>query len=107
MSCASADYLQCGTRFIKVRPLACARVVAASLFDARASGTALGRRRLFFYRRREIPAVVSPDRGRKHGEIDPLAAIVARLRAAAAFVLVTGTAMGAFAARLGPVVSGA
>ena len=62
---------------------------------------------MFFDRRREIPAVVSPDRGRKHGEIDPFAIIVARLWAAAAFILVAGTAIGPFAARLRPVACGA
>ena len=62
---------------------------------------------MLFDQRLEIPAVVGPDRGRKHGEIDPFAAIVARLRAAPAFILVAGAAIGAFAARLGPVACGA
>ena len=62
---------------------------------------------MFLDRRLEIPAVVGPDGGRKHREIDPFASIVARLRAAPAFILVAGTAIGAFAARLGPIAWGA
>ena len=62
---------------------------------------------MFLDRRLEIPAVVGPDRGRENREIDPFAAIVARLRAAPAFILVAGTAIGAFAARIGPVACGA
>ena len=62
---------------------------------------------MFFDRRLEIPAFVRPDRGRKHCEIDPFATIVARLRTGATFVLIAGTAIGAFAARLGPIACGA
>ena len=83
--------------------LACSGVVASGFIGARPTDPTLGTRRLILARRREVITVVIANCWRKYGEIDSLAAIVARLRTAAALLGVARAGAGPFTARFGPI----